>query len=398
MKKILLLLSLFIGLSFIPAKTKPAKTIVKVGALLSLTGNWSTLGITSQEALLLAVKEINARLEQTGSHYRFELTVYDTKMEPSLAQSYLSEAYKTGIRYIVGPQSSAEVEAIRNYANSKGILVVSQGSTAGTLAIPDDAIYRFCPDDALQGDVMAEAIYGAGYRSVILLSRDDEGNRGLQQSVSNAFTSRGGIADAIAPWPGNIADFNGVLSELKKKIDQHNALYGAGKVAVYLSSFDRAKELFNVAASDPVFSSVHWYGGDGLALSSELLSDPVTSLFAAKTKFFAPRLSFPQQVNPELVNIAEAIKIKTGIEADAYTLAAYDALWVIAKTVTAFPEPPKDFALTKEMFQKEANQYYGITGPIWLNGAGDRSAGTYDYWGIVAEAGSYTWKWVGKSW
>ena len=398
MKKILLLIALFIGLSFTTTRIQPERKVVKVGALLSLTGNWSTLGITSKEALHLAIKEINARLDQTGSHYRFELTIYDTKMESSLAQTAIWEAYNSGIRYIVGPQSSIEVEAIRNFANEKGILVISQGSTAGTLAIPDDAIFRFCPDDALQGDVMAETIYGDGHRSVILLSRDDEGNRGLQQSVLKAFTSRGGIADAIAPWAGNIADFKPILSELKKKIEQHQSLYGAGKVAVYLSSFDRAKELFRLAANEPVFSSVRWYGGDGLALSSELLSDPVTSLFAAKTKFFAPRLSIPQQVNPELVNIAETIKIRTGIEADAYTLASYDALWVIAKTVTAFPEPPKDFALVKDMFQKEANQYYGIAGPVWLNAAGDRSAGTYDYWGIVAEAGSYTWKWVGKSW
>jgi hypothetical protein len=34
---------------------------------------------------------------------------------------------------------------------------------------------------------------------------------------------------------------------------------------------------------------------------------------------------------------------------------------------------------------------------LLLNAAGDRSIGSFDYWGIVLEGGSYKWKLVGKS-
>ena len=45
----------------------------------------------------------------------------------------------------------------------------------------------------------------------------------------------------------------------------------------------------------------------------------------------------------------------------------------------------------------EPNQYFGITRPVLLNTAGDRSTGLFDYWGIVEEGGIYKWILVGKS-
>ena len=188
-----------------------------------------------------------------------------------------------------------------------------------------------------------------------------------------------------------------MLASLKNKIRQQTTQFGTGKVGVYLASFDGAKDLFRQAAADPVNSSVRWFGGDGLALSSALLSDARASSFAASVQFFAPGLRLPQPAHPGLTAVMGAIKNKTGLEADAYALAAYDALWVIARTVSAFPEPPGDFDTVKDVFQKEAAQYYGLTGPIHLNAAGDRSFGAFNYWGIVNEGGSYIWKWVGQS-
>ncbi|HEY1114257.1 MAG TPA: hypothetical protein VGE66_11880, partial [Chitinophagaceae bacterium] len=223
------------------------------------------------------------------------------------------------------------------------------------------------------------------------------GNRDLQRAVDNAFLRRGGTVDTLPAWSTTTTDFTPVLAALKSRIEQQSKKVGAGKVGVYLASFDRSAELFRMAAKDPVFSSVRWYGGDGIALSSAVLSDVASSNFAASAHFFAPTLAIPQQGRGELTAVASAIKTKTGIEADAYTLAAYDALWVIARTVTSFPAPPTDFAKVKEVFQQEAAQYYGITGHTFLNEAGDRATGHFDYWGVVKEGGTYTWKWVGKS-
>lgn len=398
MKK-LLPITIFVCLCFFSCKKESNndQVTINVGSLLSLTGNGSTLGITSREAIKIAVSDINNRMKQTGSRYRFSTTVYDTKLDTSIAKTVFQEALRNNIHYIVGPQSSAEVAAIMGFANANNILVVSQGSTAGSLAIAGDAIFRFCPGDAIEGSAMAQTIYASGRRAVITLARNGAGNRGLQYAVDTRFRSLGGTVDSLPPYEFNTTDFSAVLATLKSKIQQQSTLVGAEKVGVYLASFDEAKDLFRQAANDPVLSSVHWYGGDGVTLSSVLISDTLAASFAAAVQFFAPGLSLPQQAHPDLAAVKAAIKNKTGIEPDAFALAAYDAMWVIAQTVAAFPEPTSDFTKTKAVFQATANHFYGLTGALSLNAAGDRATGSYDYWGIVNEKGTYQWKLAGKS-
>jgi ABC-type branched-subunit amino acid transport system substrate-binding protein len=133
-----------------------------------------------------------------------------------------------------------------------------------------------------------------------------------------------------------------------------------------------------------------------IILGNVLISDPTAASFAA-VQFFAPNLSLPEPPHPDLAKITAAIKNKTGIEPDALALAAYDAMWVIARTVAAFPVPTDDFTKIKAVFHSEANRFYGITGPLTWNGAGDRAPASFDYWDIVDDEGTYKWKWVGKS-
>jgi ABC-type branched-subunit amino acid transport system substrate-binding protein len=41
--------------------------------------------------------------------------------------------------------------------------------------------------------------------------------------------------------------------------------------------------------------------------------------------------------------------------------------------------------------------YSGATGSILLNDKGDRSNGTFDYWGLQNNGGAYSWVFVGTS-
>lgn len=370
---------------------------VFIGGLLSVTGNWSSLGVTSQEAMHLAASDINSYMIQTGSGYRFSTTIYDTKLDTSLAVKAISDGMNAGIKYFIGPQSSAELETVRSFANNNNLLVVSTSSTAGSLAITGDAVFRFCPGDVVEGGAVAKTIFASGRTNIITMARDDAGNKGLQQSVGNVFSSLGGIVDAMTPYAINTTDFSAVLANLKSKLQQLVATAGADKTGIYLASFDECVDLFKQAKTDPLFSSVRWYGGDGVVLSNSLVSDNQAASFAAGTNFFAPNFGLPLLPHPNLSAIAAAIKTKTGIEPDAYALAAYDAMWVIARTVIALSSDRNDFARVKSVFEAEANRYFGITGPLLLNTAGDRSTGSFDYWGIVSEGGSYQWKLVGKS-
>jgi branched-chain amino acid transport system substrate-binding protein len=399
MRRILLVSCLVVLTTLNGCKKALDKTVteVEIGALLSLTGNWSSLGLTSQKAIGLAIDDVNAYMEQKGTNIRFTGMVFDTKLDTAIAKLAMTDIVRTRTQYVIGPQSSAELAAIKSLADQNNILVVSQGSTASSLAISGDGIFRFCPGDVVEGPAIAKTMYAEGKRVVITLSRDDAGNKGLQSSVGNSFAALGGQVDAITPYPTNLNGFDNYLGTLKVKLQNYINSQGASKVAVYLASFDECVDLFKQASSDPIFSSVQWYGGDGVVLSTALTSDAKAAAFAAVTKFIAPNFGLPALAHPDLSAITATIKSETGIEPDAYALAAYDAVWVIAKTVTAMPITNASYDLTKKVFNIESSKYFGITGPLLLNAAGDRSTGSFDYWGIVLEGGSYKWKLVGKS-
>lgn len=391
---IFLILFTFIGCK---KESTTKNTNITIGGLFSLTGNWASLGVASQEAMKLAIGDINSYMVQTGSSYRFSMSVYDTKLDTALAKSSIKEAFDKNIHSFIGPQSSSELGSIRSFANANNILVVSQGSTASSLAIADDAIFRFCPGDVVEGKALAQTIYAEGIRSLITLARNDLGNKGLQNAVGLSFSGLGGDVDPISPYNTNLSDFSPVLTILKSKLAQLTLNKGVDQVGVYLASFDECAAMFEQASADPAFSSVRWFGGDGVVFSNALISSSKAASFAELTHFFVPNFGLPQQVNPKLAAVEADIKIKTGSDPDAYALSVYDATWVIAKSEAAFPNSSADFATLKSVFLAEADRYYGITGPTVLNAAGDRSVGSFDYWGIVTENGVFKWKLMGKS-
>ena len=370
---------------------------INVAALLSLTGNWSSLGITSKAALETGVKDVNGYMQEIGSKYRFITTIYDTKLDTALAKQFMLEVKKSGTSFVIGPQSSAEVGAIKQFADENNILVISQGSTAGSLSIANDNIFRFCPDDKIEGAAMANTIHNEDIKGLVTVSRDDAGNKGLQSSVGTAFTTLGGAVGMVPPYATTTSDFTAIISNIKDKIQSFSALYGKTGTAVYLASFDECVELFKQASTDPVLSSVKWYGADGVVLSAALLGDATAATFAANTHFFAPTFGLPTHGESKWQPLAAAIKGVTNIDPDAFALAAYDALWVIALTYNAASGTDASFEKLKTFFPRQANIFYGVTGPTLLNGAGDRAIGSFDYWGIVLQNQTYVWKLVGKS-
>ena len=378
--------------------TTPGITTLKIGGLYSITGSWSSLGKNSQAAMNLALVDVNNYLTERGSEFRLSTVVFDTQLDTNSAKNSMQRGFNdNGIRVFIGPQSSAELAVVRQFANDNKILVVSQSSTASSLSIPDDAIFRFCPGDAVEGAAMSKSIYAAGKRMLITMARNDDGNIGLQTRVNAAFTALGGQVDPINPYSTSITDFSALIAQLHTRIQQYTATYGASGVGVYIASFDELVVLFRQAVTDPVLSSVNWYGGDGMVQSAALLADVNARNFAVTTGFFAPNFGLPTEAHPNLNRIITAIQSITGISPDAYALSVYDAMWVIGRTISSYPGVMDNFTQLKTDFSHEANQYFGITGAVLLNANGDRNVGSFDYWGIVNQGGNYSWKVTGKS-
>ena len=370
---------------------------IKVAALLSQTGDWSNLGMTSKAALEIAVDEINADFKSRHIPFRFELTVFETQLDPIIAAQTVENISSSGYKFIIGPQSSAELALVKPIADSLGILVVSQGSTASSLAIANDMVFRFVPGDQIEGAALANSIKNAGKQALVTLARNDAGNLGLQSSVGNNFTNLGGNVISVGAYETTTTDFTTVLADVKSQIIGLNSTYTNDQIAVYLASFDEAVAMFNQASSDPILFGVNWYGGDGFVKNSTLLQDPLASQFAVATNFFCPDFGLPLSTEYLLSAIISTIDGMSGIQSDAYTLAAYDAMYVISKLVENEDGIPGNSASLQSAFLNASNGYSGATGVISLNDNGDRSSGSFNYWGLENVNGTYQWVFVGQS-
>src|SRR5690606_37227978 len=125
-------------------------------ALLPLTGDSTHSGQATFASVQLAMDEINDYFAAKGIDLRIELAVLDTESDPDVARKRLQTVKDAGFPPIVlGPESSAEVAAVREYANEHDILVISYASTAPSLAIAGDNVFRPISNDRLEAEALA---------------------------------------------------------------------------------------------------------------------------------------------------------------------------------------------------------------------------------------------------
>jgi receptor family ligand binding protein len=95
------------------------------------------------------------------------------RLDPAAALERITALANQGVRVFIGPQSSSEIAAVKAFADSAGVVILSQGSTAGSLSIPDDNVFRLVPDDPAEGAAQVELLREDGIETVVPLWRTD---------------------------------------------------------------------------------------------------------------------------------------------------------------------------------------------------------------------------------
>jgi branched-chain amino acid transport system substrate-binding protein len=367
----------------------------KIGVLASLTGSGNSLGQDTVAALQIATDQLDAEAKANQGGYRFHLFVRDTQQDPVKALAAIKDLDKRGVQIIVGPQTSAEVAMIKPFADAHNILVISQGSTASSLAIAGDNIFRFCPNDKREAAAIVALMQHDGIHAIVPLWRNDAGNNGLHDSVKAAFENIGGTVTSGFQYQPTTTDFSAATASVASQIQ---SLVTAGadpnSIAIYLAAFDEAVGVFHSAAANFTLSSARWYGSDGVALSAALTGDASASAFAASAYYPSPTFGLDDALQKLSQPVANAIEARTGIIPDAFALSAYDALFVVERALRVTGNL-KDFSSFKSAFVDAANAYSGVTGSTALDTAGDRLSADFDFWAVRQVNGTFSWVRIG---
>ena len=366
---------------------------ILIGALLPLTGTSSSTGEEAEASLRLAVDDVNNQFAKAGLPTRVGLIIEDTKTDPAVAVEKLEDLASKGIRVVIGPSTSAAVAAVKEYADKNDILIVSSSSTAPSLAIPNDNVIRFVPDDTHQAEILAKQMWDEGKRVVIPIWRTDVFGNNLQSALKESFESLGGkMLDGVGydPPVGNFAAslhrinfivWEQELRSLTSKVNDAVKQYGADKVGVYIVAYDEIVPILIQANRHQELQSVSWYGSDGSAQLEGLIKNVEAAEFAVKTNFLNPiyGLDATDSFKKLETRIVEEIdRVPT-----SYAQVTYDEFWVAALTLkdgSALQQD--DIGSLRDAFINTANSYVGVTGRTELNDAGDRKYGAYDFWAV----------------
>jgi len=372
-----------------------SRRVFKAGVLASLTGSGSSLGQDTVAALEIAADQLDAEAKANHGGYRFHLLVRDTEQDPVKALAAVKDLDQRGVHIIIGPQTSSEVAMIKPYADAHDILIISQGSTASSLSIAGDNIFRFCPNDVREAEAVVALMQHDGIQWIVPLWRNDAGNNGLHDSVKAAFENVGGMVSSGFQYQPTATDFSAATTTVASQIQ---SLVTAGadpnRVAIYSAAFDEIVGVFHSAAANATLSSTHWYGSDGVALSAALTGDASAAAFAATAYYPNPTFGLDPALQNLWQPIANEIEGRTGIAPDAFALSAYDALFVVERALQSAGNL-KDFAAFKAAFVEAANAYSGITGSTALDPAGDRLSADFDFWAVRQVSGSFNWVRIG---
>ena len=381
-----------------------------VGAILPFTGSLSSIGKSVKIALENAENDVNKHFEEMNSSSHFKLLMADSKTSPEESLVAIKKLHDNGAKIIVGPATSTAVSAVKEYADTNNIILISYSSTSPLLSIKGDNLFRLVPDDTYQGKIIAQRMINDGIKVIVPFWRSDIYGNELYNSTKSNFEKLGGkVEEGINyhPYTGKFATslhrinfimWNQDLEKLSEIVSDAVRKYGVHSVGVYIISYDEITPILIQAPLYGMLEKVRWYGSDSIAQNHHITKNIDSAMFAMNTNFTNPLYSISNETE-ESHALEKELEKKLHEEGSiTYPAIAYDSYWISAlsldKNSTILSDKENFSKSFKELVVETAESFGGMSGRIKLNAAGDRIGGNYDFWivGKDKDTQSYEWK------
>ncbi|AFA38461.1 ABC-type branched-chain amino acid transport systems, periplasmic component [Pyrobaculum oguniense TE7] len=365
--------------------TQPTTTtkVFKLGALLPLTGGFSSYAKLAQCAAELALDELNSEYASKG--YKFELYVEDTQLDPNVAAQKLQSLYARGVRAVHAGLTSREASGEKPFADQNHIILFSAWSTSSLLALPNDWLYRIVGTDAKQIRAIGAVLKELGVKKVALVYRKDAYGEGLYLELQKEAERRGFKLVSVAAYDPDPKAFPQAAPEAVKKISSEvKDLVGPDFALVIVSFEDDGSVVLNAIGQDPVLSKARLIGTEGMAYSPILLQEGGNVMANGKIIGTA---NWALATTPEYQQFAQKFRAKCGAEPITPAPQSYDIIKMLGEIMaTIGTDDPDKVRATLEQWGKEG-RYKGATGTVLLDENGDRANPSFILWGVTVKNG-----------
>ena len=345
---------------------------VTIGFLHPLTGGLSGFGEQVSEATKLAVADFNDYLQESGAGWTLEYVVEDTATMPTTALHVAETLHSKKIDLIIGPAASSTTTQVKTYADKNDMLVFSCCSTAPSLNIAGDSVYRMVADDTNQGAALGELLSSREMAAIVPIWRGDTYGDGLRDATVLNFEAAGGVTAEGIKYSPDAREFGLEVSELAEQVQEMVDEYGADKVGILLIAFGESTQIVQAASQYDILGQVVWYGSE--AVPAELnLEDSIVSDFTKTTEFLATDIHLSEGELAQ--SLIDRLTDTLGYEPIPFTYAAYDAVQILGRAIERADsaEPAK----VKAVLHSVAADYQGALANSELNENGDLTKSNY---------------------
>ena len=325
-----------------------ADTIL-LGEVGSLTGSEATFGISTRNAIELAINEVNAAGGVKGR--KIEVRVYDNQSKPEeAAQAANRLINQDNVLLILGEVASSNSMAMAEKAQPAKVPMISNASTNPKVTEIGDYIFRVCFIDPFQGYVMAKFSHDNLKLNKVAVLRDlgSAYSQGLADVFERKYTEMGGKIVARETYTKGSTDFRSQLTAIKR----------ASPDAIYIPGYYNDIGLIARQARELGITAT-LMGGDGW--DSEKLFELGGS--AVEGSYFSNHYS-PDDPNPRVQKFIASYKKAYGSVPDSLAALGYDAAMVAVDAIKRAPS--FDRAAIRDAIAQTKN-FHGVTGSITLD-------------------------------
>jgi branched-chain amino acid transport system substrate-binding protein len=328
---------------------QPSAGAIMIGHFGSMTGAYATFGISTDQAIRLAVEERNAKGGVKGR--KIELVTIDDAGKTSDAATAVTRLINDHkVVAVLGEVASSLSIAGGTIAQKSKVPLISPSSTNPDVTDVGDFVFRICFLDDFQGWVGAKFAKETlkATKVAVLYDQAQSYSSGLADYFEKAFKEMGGtIATKQAYTGGNLE----ISSQLQ-------AIKGSGADVVYLPGYySDAGTIIRKAREAGI--KVPFLGGDGWD-SEEL---PKIAGDAINGNYYSNHYS-PEENNPVVKNFVEGYRKKYGKTPDGLAALGYDAAVILFEAMDRAPSLGGD-DLRKAI--GETKNFTGVTGTFSID-------------------------------
>lgn len=350
---------------------------VSIAALYPFDSEQGTVDRTVIDAMQLAAADFNKYLEERKATWWLDLKPADTAANPVTALTQVQMFDEQGIDLLVGAMTDSSLQNVKDYANGHNMLLISCCSTSLDLAIADDSVFRFVPEDTHQINPLIRVFKDDGIEAIVPVWAGESYDDTMHNSLAAAFKDKGGFVYSGLRYNPDTPEFSREIDLLDEYVQEAVDAYGAERIAIVVVSFDRIEPLMQEAMHHTILGDVRWFGLQTYS-ASPVFTDRDALTFANKV-----RLTYVQfspgggSIHNSMTQHMTKLTSHTPV-ASAYSM--YDAIWVLGKSIEAANST--DAASVKAVLQSVSDKYDGVLYRTALNDNGDLLLANYGIWQI----------------